>query len=145
MVLLTCAGGVVGNVLVVWLLGSQGQRSPFSVYVVHPGVADLLFLLCMASTAILNCVRLGAAGHTALETVSGGMYCAHTAGLSLRAAISARRCLSVLSPPGASVGGRAPVGRGARPALGAAPPAQHAGRVLLQRILGLGRAALLHD
>ena len=49
MVLFTCLGGFVGNGLVVWLLGSQGQRSPFSVYILHLGVADLLFLLCMAS------------------------------------------------------------------------------------------------
>nr|XP_020739710.1 mas-related G-protein coupled receptor member D [Odocoileus virginianus texanus] len=98
MVLFTCAGGVVGNGLVVWLLGSQGQRSPFSVYVLHLGVADLLFLLCMASKVILNCFRLGVTGHMALEMVSRGKYFTYTAGLSLLTAISMQRCLSVLFP-----------------------------------------------
>ncbi|CAI9167309.1 unnamed protein product [Rangifer tarandus platyrhynchus] len=98
MVLFTCAGGIVGNGLVVWLLGSQGQRSPFSVYVLHLGVADLLFLLCMASKVILNCFRLGVTGHMALEMVSRGKYFTYTAGLSLLTAISMQRCLSVLFP-----------------------------------------------
>ncbi|KAJ1065936.1 hypothetical protein CapIbe_022302 [Capra ibex] len=98
MVLFTCVGGFVGNGLVVWLLGSQGQRSPFSVYVLHLGVADLLFLLCMASKVILNCFQLDSTGHMALEIVSRGKYFTYMAGLSLLTAISTQRCLSVLFP-----------------------------------------------
>uniref|UniRef100_A0A8C6FZB2 G-protein coupled receptors family 1 profile domain-containing protein n=1 Tax=Moschus moschiferus TaxID=68415 RepID=A0A8C6FZB2_MOSMO len=98
MILFTCVGAVVGNGPEVWLLGSQGQRSPFSVYVLHVGMADLLFLLCMASKVILNCFPLGDTGHMALEMVSRGTYFTYTASLSLLTAISMQRCLSVLFP-----------------------------------------------
>nr|XP_005908974.1 PREDICTED: mas-related G-protein coupled receptor member D [Bos mutus] len=98
MVLFTCLGGFVGNGLVVWLLCSQGQRSPFSVYILHLGVADLLFLLCMASKVILICFQLVNRIHMALDIVSRMKYFTYTASLSLLTAISMQRCLSVLFP-----------------------------------------------
>lgn len=98
MVLFTCLGGFVGNGLVVWLLGSQGQRSPFSVYILHLGVADLLFLLCMASKVILICFQLVNRIHMALDIVSRMKYFTYTASLSLLTVISMQRCLSVLFP-----------------------------------------------
>ena len=98
MVLFTCLDGFVGNGLVVWLLGSQGQRSPFSVYILHLGMADLLFLLCMAFKVILICFRLVNRVHTALDIVSRVKCFTYTASLSVLTASSMQRCLSVLFP-----------------------------------------------
>ena len=45
LVMFTCVGGIVGNGLVVWLLGSRRRRGPLGIYLLHLAVADLLFLV----------------------------------------------------------------------------------------------------
>lgn len=44
LVMSTCVGSIMGNGLVVWLLGFHGQRGPYKVCILHLAVADLLVL-----------------------------------------------------------------------------------------------------
>ncbi|XP_007490110.1 mas-related G-protein coupled receptor member X4-like [Monodelphis domestica] len=72
--------GLVGNSIILWLLGFCTQRSPFSAYILILATSDTLFLG--------SCFGLG-------RCLLGLPYCV---GLSLLAAISTERCLSVLFP-----------------------------------------------
>lgn len=97
----TCVCGMAGNSVVIWLLSFHSeQRSPFCVYVLNLAVADLLFLLCMASLLSLETGPLLTASTSArvYEGIRRIKYFAYTAGLSLLTAISTQRCLSVLFP-----------------------------------------------
>ncbi|XP_005333373.4 mas-related G-protein coupled receptor member D [Ictidomys tridecemlineatus] len=94
----TSVCGAAGNGAVVWLLSVGVQRTPFCTYILNLAVADLLFLLCMASMLTLETPSL-ADSHTKVhEVVMRVMYFAYTASLSLLTAISVQRCLSVLFP-----------------------------------------------
>ncbi|XP_006893452.1 PREDICTED: mas-related G-protein coupled receptor member D-like [Elephantulus edwardii] len=97
--LLTCVCGMVGNGVVVWLLGFRVQRNPFSVYVLNLAVADFLFLLCLVLVLSMEFLK------KMIETyffffllLIIVMFFAYTAGLSLLTVISVQRCLSVLFP-----------------------------------------------
>ncbi|XP_005139364.3 LOW QUALITY PROTEIN: mas-related G-protein coupled receptor member D [Mesocricetus auratus] len=98
--MVTCVLGMAGNSLVIWLMSFRVQRSPFCVYVLNLAVADLLFLLCMASMLSLETRPLFIASTSAriYEGMKRIKYFAYTAGLSLLTAISTQRCLSVLFP-----------------------------------------------
>ncbi|XP_057583165.1 mas-related G-protein coupled receptor member D [Hippopotamus amphibius kiboko] len=98
LVLFTCVGGISGNSLVVWLLGFHRQRGPYKVYVLHLAVADLLFLICVASILSIESTPLGHMGHVAVTVLRGAKYFASVASLSPLTAISLQRCLSVLFP-----------------------------------------------
>uniref|UniRef100_F7BLY8 Mas-related G-protein coupled receptor member X1-like n=1 Tax=Monodelphis domestica TaxID=13616 RepID=F7BLY8_MONDO len=89
--------GLVGNSIVLWLLGFRTQRSPFLVYILNLAAADALFLgshfvLCLWDIVgdldflILDLLEL---------CILNLSYCV---GLSMLAAISTERCLSVLFP-----------------------------------------------
>ncbi|OBS77299.1 hypothetical protein A6R68_16229 [Neotoma lepida] len=98
--MVTCILGMAGNSMVIWLLSFRVQRSPFCVYVLNLAVADLLFLLCMASMIGLETRPLLTA-NTSIRVYEGMRrikYFAYTASLSLLTAISTQRCLSVLFP-----------------------------------------------
>uniref|UniRef100_F7B023 G-protein coupled receptors family 1 profile domain-containing protein n=1 Tax=Monodelphis domestica TaxID=13616 RepID=F7B023_MONDO len=89
--------GPVGNSIVLWLLGFRTRRSPFSVYILNLAAADALFLgsyfglrmsvivgdLDLLILVLLRCCLLDLP---------------YWVGLSLLAAISTERCLSVLFP-----------------------------------------------
>ncbi|XP_007943108.1 mas-related G-protein coupled receptor member D [Orycteropus afer afer] len=92
---LTCVCGLVGNSLVICMI--RMKRSPFCVYVLNLAVADLLFLLCMASVISLDIIFL-ARNTKVCEVVRRVKYFAYTVDLSLLTAISTQRCLSVLFP-----------------------------------------------
>ncbi|XP_043825577.1 mas-related G-protein coupled receptor member G [Dromiciops gliroides] len=85
-------GGLVGNGLVLWLLGFRVKRNPFSVYVLHLAGADFLFLGCQTVFAILTFTR----GHQQLYLVITFLW--FTIGLGLMVALSLEQCLSVLFP-----------------------------------------------
>lgn len=97
----TCVCGMAGNSMVIWLLSCNSvQRSPFCIYVLNLAVADLLFLLCMASLLSLETGPLlpDSISARVYEGMRRIKYLAYTAGLSLLTAISTQRCLSVLFP-----------------------------------------------
>ncbi|XP_001378771.3 mas-related G-protein coupled receptor member X1-like [Monodelphis domestica] len=89
--------GLVGNSIVLWLLGFRTQRSPFSVYILNLAAADALFLGSYFGLRMwtivgdLNPFVLMLLWFCILDLP----YCV---GLSLLAAISTERCLSVLFP-----------------------------------------------
>ncbi|XP_051002838.1 mas-related G-protein coupled receptor member D [Acomys russatus] len=96
----TCVCGMAGNCLVIWLLSFRVQRSPFCIYVLNLAVADLLFLVCMASLLSLETGPLltNSTSTRVYEVIRRTKYFAYTAGLSLLTAISTQRCLSTLFP-----------------------------------------------
>lgn len=98
--MVTCILGMAGNSVVIWLLSFRVRRSPFCVYVLNLAVADLLFLLCMASLLSLETRPLftSSTSSRVYEGMKRIKYFAYTAGLSLLTAISTQRCLSVLFP-----------------------------------------------
>ncbi|XP_004383691.1 mas-related G-protein coupled receptor member D [Trichechus manatus latirostris] len=105
--MLTCVCGMVGNSLVIWLLGFRVRKTPFCIYVLNLAVADLLFLLCMTSVISLEIIFQDVMSPEiifqdkrvkALEVMRRVKYFAYMAGLSLLTAISTQRCLSVLFP-----------------------------------------------
>ncbi|KAF5920885.1 mas-related G-protein coupled receptor member D [Diceros bicornis minor] len=98
LVMFVCVCGIAGNSVVAWLLSFRRQRAPFCVYILHLAVADLLFLLCMASMLSLEIASLAKRCWKAYEVAQRAKYFAYTASLSLLTAISAHRCLSILFP-----------------------------------------------
>ncbi|XP_044538008.1 mas-related G-protein coupled receptor member X1-like [Gracilinanus agilis] len=86
--------GLVGNSLVLWLLGFRIQRNRFSVYILNLAGADALFL---GSFLVFFLWEIGKTPLLCLleECMLYMFYCV---GLGLLAAISTERCLSVLFP-----------------------------------------------
>ncbi|XP_051822892.1 mas-related G-protein coupled receptor member D-like [Antechinus flavipes] len=89
--------GLMGNGVVLWLLGFRIRRTPFSVYILNLAGADALFLCCSLLDSIENFVRYF---HDLFkhEIMLNLNYLFYTTGMSLLAAISTERCLSVLFP-----------------------------------------------
>ncbi|XP_074083713.1 mas-related G-protein coupled receptor member X1-like [Macrotis lagotis] len=89
--------GLVGNSLVLWLLGFRIKRNPFSVYILNLAGADALFLCCSFLFFILAFV-----GYSYNSFICLGLMClrtvSYTVGMNLLAVISTERCLSALFP-----------------------------------------------
>ncbi|XP_044537332.1 mas-related G-protein coupled receptor member G [Gracilinanus agilis] len=83
-------GGLVGNGLLLWLLGFRVKRSPFSVYILHLAGADFLFLGCQIVFAVLTFTR----GSQPFYAVV--LFLWFTAGLGLLVVLSLEQCLTVL-------------------------------------------------
>ncbi|KAM9658816.1 LOW QUALITY PROTEIN: mas-related G-protein coupled receptor member D [Trichechus inunguis] len=113
--MLTCMWGMVGNSLVIWLLGFHMQWTPFSIYVLSLLVADLLFLLYIASMISLQMIfqELESTNSPYLNKIIPTIsilnenmdayvmmrrvkYFAYMVSLSLLMPISTQHCLSVL-------------------------------------------------
>ncbi|XP_044541374.1 LOW QUALITY PROTEIN: mas-related G-protein coupled receptor member X1-like [Gracilinanus agilis] len=89
--------GLVGNSIVLWLLGFRIQRSPFSVYILNLAAADALLLGSYSGFCVGEIVaHLYTSGLRILWSCI--LYMSHCVGLSLLAAISTERCLSGLFP-----------------------------------------------
>ncbi|XP_068922684.1 mas-related G-protein coupled receptor member A-like [Petaurus breviceps papuanus] len=95
--LLVALVGLVGNSAVLWLLGFHIPRNPFSVYILNLAAADALFLCSyfLVSMHLFVNYLHDSFMHGLLKYVT---YTFYTVGLSLLAAISTERCLSVLFP-----------------------------------------------
>ncbi|NXS57846.1 MRGRH protein, partial [Brachypteracias leptosomus] len=93
--------GLVGNGIVVWFLGFQMKRTPFTVYILNLAIADFLLLLLLLARAIfviivtVYCIFSDelVSANRALALVFHFWY---FASMYLLAAISVERCLSVL-------------------------------------------------
>ncbi|XP_072495548.1 mas-related G-protein coupled receptor member G [Notamacropus eugenii] len=92
LMVLTGLGGLVGNGLMLWLLGFRVKRNPFSVYVLHLAGADFLFLGCQTVFAILTFTQ----GPQQQYLVVTFFWFA--AGLGLLVALSLEQCLAALFP-----------------------------------------------
>ncbi|XP_076698705.2 mas-related G-protein coupled receptor member X2-like [Callospermophilus lateralis] len=91
--------GLVGNAVVLWLLGFRMHRNALSVYILNLAGADFLFL-CFHVIVSLNKLNLTFLSFLAfiLKHLPIVMTCSYLTGLSVLSAISAERCLSILCP-----------------------------------------------
>ncbi|XP_044540118.1 mas-related G-protein coupled receptor member D-like [Gracilinanus agilis] len=90
--------GLAGNGTISWLLGFSMRKNPYSVYIFNLAISDFLFLLCMALSSILNRPESGHWPRSVFEMLRRIRFFFYTLGLSLLAAISIQRCISVLFP-----------------------------------------------
>ncbi|KAF5911419.1 mas-related G-protein coupled receptor member X4-like [Diceros bicornis minor] len=88
--------GLVGNGVVVWLLGFRIRRNPFSVYILHLAGADFAFLLCKSVGFLL--VLLKSFMGALYVLLKAAAFSSYLVGPSLLMAVSTERCLSVLFP-----------------------------------------------
>uniref|UniRef100_A0A4X2KYP6 G-protein coupled receptors family 1 profile domain-containing protein n=1 Tax=Vombatus ursinus TaxID=29139 RepID=A0A4X2KYP6_VOMUR len=95
--LLIALVGLVGNSIVLWLLGFRIPRNPCSVYILNLAVADDLFLCCYFLMYI-NYLFGPFYSWLVSEVQFHLTYMFYTMDLSLLAAISTERCLAVLFP-----------------------------------------------
>ncbi|XP_072494045.1 mas-related G-protein coupled receptor member A6-like [Notamacropus eugenii] len=89
--------GLVGNSIVLWLLGFRIQRNPFSVYILNLAGADALFL-CSSFLNYMNYVFEFSSSRLIHVAESFLLYVFFITSMNLLAAISIERCLSVLFP-----------------------------------------------
>ncbi|XP_072495478.1 mas-related G-protein coupled receptor member D [Notamacropus eugenii] len=98
LILLVCLCGLVGNGTIIWLLRFGVKKNPYSVYIFNLAIADFFFLLCMALSSVLNRPAFGPWSWRVPEIFRRVSCLAYVLGLSLLAAISTQRCLSVFFP-----------------------------------------------
>ncbi|XP_070795983.1 mas-related G-protein coupled receptor member H-like [Pituophis catenifer annectens] len=96
-ILIVCCIGVPLNGIVIWLLGFQIKRNPFTVLILNLAIADFGFLLFMAILCINYFADFIPSGIPCVLfiSISDSMY---INGLLLLVAISIDRCVSVLFP-----------------------------------------------
>ncbi|XP_072494405.1 mas-related G-protein coupled receptor member X2-like [Notamacropus eugenii] len=89
--------GLLGNSIVLWLLGFRIQRNPFSVYIFNLAGADALFLCCSFLIYMNENLRFIS---SPFVLIVGFLlqYMLFIISVSLLAVISLERCLSVLFP-----------------------------------------------
>nr|XP_030131242.3 mas-related G-protein coupled receptor member H-like [Taeniopygia guttata] len=100
--LLICLCGLVGNGVVLWLLGFHIRRNPITVYILNLAIADFIFLLSMIPSSVLYLLE-----DASCSTVVPLKYqrpllllslFSYNMGLYLLTAISIERCGSILFP-----------------------------------------------
>ncbi|XP_060099080.1 mas-related G-protein coupled receptor member H-like [Heteronotia binoei] len=89
-----CIIGLVGNGIVIYLLGFHIKRSPFTAYILNLAVADfgVLLFLCVISFLLLTHVSCFP------KIVEIAVSCMYNTSQFLLTAISIHRCMSVLFP-----------------------------------------------
>uniref|UniRef100_A0A8C0FV59 G-protein coupled receptors family 1 profile domain-containing protein n=1 Tax=Bubo bubo TaxID=30461 RepID=A0A8C0FV59_BUBBB len=98
-----CMCGLVGNVVVVWFLGFQMKKSPFTVYVLNLAIADfslLLFLLVKLTLHFISAVYcIFSIQYRLTNYILMDLFLFwYFASMYLLTAMSLERCLSVLFP-----------------------------------------------
>ncbi|NWI09385.1 MRGRD protein, partial [Crypturellus soui] len=97
-----CLGGLAGNGMVVWFLGFNMKKNPFTVYILNLAVADfsvllLSFLVLLVSFSVQEvCFHYSNAIVVFYQWVNVPYYFFHLTGLGLLSAICTERCISVL-------------------------------------------------
>nr|CDG86299.1 TPA: Mas-related G protein-coupled receptor G2 [Loxodonta africana] len=88
--------GLVGNGIVIWLLGFCIKRNPFSVYILNLAIADFTFLLCKTVRFIFFLIDFYIVIlNLFLKAIT--LLC-YLSSLSFLMAVCTERCLSVLFP-----------------------------------------------
>uniref|UniRef100_A0A663MNB8 G-protein coupled receptors family 1 profile domain-containing protein n=1 Tax=Athene cunicularia TaxID=194338 RepID=A0A663MNB8_ATHCN len=98
-----CMCGLVGNVMVVWFLGFQMKKSPFTVYVLNLAIADfslLLFLLVKLTFHFISTVYcIFSFQYRLTNYILMDLFLFwYFVSMYLLTAMSLERCLSVLFP-----------------------------------------------
>ncbi|XP_049636864.1 LOW QUALITY PROTEIN: mas-related G-protein coupled receptor member X1-like [Suncus etruscus] len=86
--------GLVGNGIVIWLLGFRMKRNHFSVYILNLAIADFTYL----SFVGLHMLSFYIFIHPLMNIVETFTFCSYIVSLSLLMTISIDRCVSVLWP-----------------------------------------------
>ncbi|KAM7108375.1 mas-related G-protein coupled receptor member H-like isoform 1-T1 [Ciconia maguari] len=98
--LLICLCGLVGNGVVLWLLGFRIRRNPITIYILNLAVADFTFLLFIVTSSLLYMME-----NFYCSPVVSLMYLkslfllslfSYNMGLYLLTTISVERCVSIL-------------------------------------------------
>ncbi|XP_054246744.1 mas-related G-protein coupled receptor member X1-like [Indicator indicator] len=97
------ACGLVGNVVVVWLLGFRMKLNPFTVYVLNLAIADFCLLLVRLAKFMLSIISWVSyidyeVFHLADDSLFFLFMFCYVAGMYLLTAISVERCLAALFP-----------------------------------------------
>ncbi|XP_044538004.1 mas-related G-protein coupled receptor member X1-like [Gracilinanus agilis] len=88
--------GLLGNSIILWLLGFRTRRNPFSVYILNLAGADALYLL---GRFVFSMERLiSHVDYVILIAVFYFTTISYSVSLSLLAAISTERCLAAFFP-----------------------------------------------
>ncbi|XP_040597262.1 mas-related G-protein coupled receptor member X1-like, partial [Mesocricetus auratus] len=92
--------GLVGNTIVLWLLGFHIRKKVISIYIFNLVLADSFFLCCHFIDSLLRVIDFyGFYAHKVSKSILGNAaIIPYIAGLSILSAISTERCLSVLWP-----------------------------------------------
>ncbi|XP_006118403.2 mas-related G-protein coupled receptor member H-like [Pelodiscus sinensis] len=98
--LIICLLGLVGNGIVLWLLGFRMKRSPFTIYVLNLAVADTGFLLFSVAHLVAFVLGYKFCDCTAIfyMLLLFTSHLTYSTSLYLLTAISTERCVSVLYP-----------------------------------------------
>ncbi|KAK4823046.1 hypothetical protein QYF61_025385 [Mycteria americana] len=100
--LLICLCGLVGNGVVLWLLGFRIRRNPITIYMLNLAVADFTFLLFMVTSSLLymmeNFYCSPVVSLTYLKSLFLLSLFSYNMGLYLLTTISIERCVSILCP-----------------------------------------------
>ncbi|PKU29579.1 mas-related g-protein coupled receptor member h-like [Limosa lapponica baueri] len=100
--LLICLCGLVGNGVVLWLLGFRIRRNPITVYVLNLAVTDFTFLLFVATTSLLFLIENSSCYPVGILKYQRWVFLfslfSYNMGLYLLTAISIERCASILCP-----------------------------------------------
>ncbi|XP_006892128.1 PREDICTED: mas-related G-protein coupled receptor member X1-like [Elephantulus edwardii] len=92
---LIALGGLLGNTVVLWLLGFRLRRNSFSVYILNLAGADFLFLFLEVIISLMIFIDLHSNILFLFKVVWAFVFIAD---LSILSCISTERCLSVLFP-----------------------------------------------
>nr|XP_056710622.1 mas-related G-protein coupled receptor member H-like [Euleptes europaea] len=95
---LSCLCGLVGNSLVIWLLGFCIKRNPLTTYILNLAIADFGTLLGLSTRFIFECIIPYPDLSVAFPIVYAFILFTYCSSLYLLTAISLERCLSVLFP-----------------------------------------------
>ncbi|XP_007955080.1 LOW QUALITY PROTEIN: mas-related G-protein coupled receptor member X2-like [Orycteropus afer afer] len=89
--------GLAGNAFVLYLLGFQMQRNPFSVYILNLAGADFIFLCCQVVYFLYTLITFFHSISTSVPFFNV-MFFFYITGLSILSTISTEHCLSTLCP-----------------------------------------------
>ncbi|XP_049636865.1 mas-related G-protein coupled receptor member X4-like [Suncus etruscus] len=94
-IMLICLCGLVGNGIVIWLLGFCMKRNAYGVYILNLAIADFTYILA----GVLQIIALLTNSINYLFKFANLLsLSSYSVGLSLLMAINIERCLSVLWP-----------------------------------------------
>ncbi|XP_014804212.1 PREDICTED: mas-related G-protein coupled receptor member H-like [Calidris pugnax] len=100
--LLICLCGLVGNGVVLWLLGFRIRRNPITVYILNLAVTDFAFLLFIVASSLLYLIDNSSCDPTGILKYQRWLFqfslFSYNMSLYLLTAISIERCVSILCP-----------------------------------------------
>ncbi|XP_068004701.1 proto-oncogene Mas-like [Melanerpes formicivorus] len=98
-----CVCGLVGNAVVLWLLGFRMKRNPFTIYVLNLAIADFSLLLILLAKFTLHIIAwVYCIDYTEFRLANAillimFLFC-YLAGMYLLTAMSVERCLAAVFP-----------------------------------------------